>query len=88
MQEVTFEREVLERLIKIEDKLDGFSKAKQITYNNESKIALLENDMGDIENRLAQLEDSNKWLSRSLIAAIITGVVGFGFALIKVSVGI
>lgn len=88
MSEVTFEREVLERLIKIEDKLDGFSKAKQVTYENEGKIALLENDQRDMKERISDLEDSNKWLMRTLVAAIITGVVGVVFVLIKTGAGI
>lgn len=88
MSEVTFEREVLERLIKIEDKLDGFSKAKQVTYENEGRISLLENDQRDMKERISAMEDSNKWLMRTLVAAIITGVVGMGFVLIQMGVGI
>ena len=36
--EAEFEREVLDRLIKIEGKLDGYNNAKIKTYENEKEI--------------------------------------------------
>ena len=36
--EAEFEREVLDRLIKIEGKLDGYNNAKVKTYENEKEI--------------------------------------------------
>ena len=38
MSEVAFEREVLDRLTKIEVKLDSFDAAKKKTYDNENDI--------------------------------------------------
>ena len=38
MSETTFEREVLDRLTKIEAKLDSFDAAKKKTYDNENEI--------------------------------------------------
>ena len=42
MAETTFEREVLDRLTKIEVKLDSFDAAKKMTYKNENEIIQLQ----------------------------------------------
>ena len=88
MSETTFEREVLDRLTKIEAKLDSFDAAKKKTYDNENEIIRLTGDIDGMKERIGQLEDSNKWLARTLAAAIITAVVGVVFVLIRMSAGI
>ena len=86
--ETTFEREVLDRLTKIEAKLDSFDAAKKKTYDNENDIIRLNGDVEGLKERVNQLEDSNKWLARTLAAAIITAVVGVVFVLIRMGAGI
>lgn len=88
MSETTFEREVLNRLTKIEAKLDSFDAAKKKTYDNENEIIRLTGDIDGMKERIGQLEDSNKWLARTLAAAIITAVVGVVFVLIRMGAGI
>lgn len=83
-----FEREVLERLIKIEEKVDGFSKAKEKTCENERHIMILENDVAELKREVDDLRSSNKWLLRTVAAALITGLVGIAFALIKTGAGV
>lgn len=87
MSETTFEREVLDRLTKIEAKLDSFDAAKKKTYDNENDIIRLNGDVDGLKERISQLEDSNKWLARTLAAAIITAVVGVVFVLIRTGAG-
>lgn len=86
--EQNFEREVLDRLIKIEEKLDGFSKAKEKTYENERHVMILENDVLDLKKEVDSLKESNKWLLRTVAAALITGVIGIIFTLVKTGAGI
>ncbi|GFI31573.1 hypothetical protein IMSAGC013_02969 [Lachnospiraceae bacterium] len=88
MSEVAFEREVLDRLTKIEAKLDSFDAAKKKTYDNENDIIRLNGDVEGLKSRIGQLEDSNKWLARTLAAAIITSVVGVVFVIIRMGAGI
>ena len=88
MSETTFEREVLDRLTKIEAKLDSFDAAKKKTYDNENDIIRLNGDVDGLKERICQLEDSNKWLARTLAAAIITSIVGVVFVLIRTGAGI
>lgn len=88
MSETAFEREVLDRLTKIEAKLDSFDAAKKKTYDNENDIIRLNGDVDGLKGRVIQLEDSNKWLARTLAASIITAVVGVVVLLIRVGAGI
>lgn len=88
MSEVSFEKEVLERLTKIEVKLDSYSEAKAKTYENEKEIIQIKAVMKDTDERVSQLEDSNKWLVRTAGAAIITAVVGVVFVLIRMGAGL
>ena len=73
MSETTFEREVLDRLTKIEAKLDSFDAAKKKTYDNENDIIRLNDEVKNQGDRIVKLEDSNKWLARTVAAAIIIG---------------
>lgn len=88
MSETTFEREVLDRLTKIEAKLDSFDAAKKKTYDNENDIIRLNGDVDGLKERVSQLEESNKWLIRTLAAAIITAIVGVVVVLIRMGAGI
>lgn len=85
--EAEFEREVLDRLIKIEEKLDGYNNAKVKTYENEKAILRIQNDLEDVTTKVDNLEESNKWLFRTVVAAIITAAVGILFTLIRSDVG-
>ena len=74
--EKDFEREVLERLAKIETKLDDYTRTREkldtaYTQSNENKR--------DIE----ELQDKLKWITRTVVGAILTGVVSLIVAFIK-----
>lgn len=74
--EKDFEREVLERLTKIETKLDDYTRTREkvdtaYTQSNENKR--------DIE----ELQDKLKWITRTVVGAILTGVVSLIVAFIK-----
>ncbi len=86
--EPTFEREVLDRLIKIEQKLDSYQKAKEVTYENQRELIALQSDVKDLNEDVANLKDSNKWLFRTVAAAIITALIGIVFTLAKTGAGI
>lgn len=75
MPENSFEREVLDRLMKIEAKLDGFENAKAKTYENEKEIVVLKGITSQQQEQIDELRDRNKWLSRTVGAAIITIVI-------------
>lgn len=88
MAEQTFEREVLDRLKTIEVKLDGYKDVKETVYENQRKIMLLENDQNDTKNEIKAMQDENRWLKRTVVAAFITAGVGVLFVFLKAGMGI
>lgn len=86
--EQTFEREVLDRLKTIEIKMDSYGDVKAKTYENERRILLLENDLKDTQAEVKQQQADATWLKRTVIAAIITGVIGIGIAFLRLGIGV
>ena len=76
-----FEREVLERLTKIETKLDDYANIREKTEEAYTLSKENEKDISDINDKI-------KWLSRTITGAIITGVIGIIFIFIKLGLGV
>lgn len=94
-QEKNIMQEVLERLIKIETKLDSYSEAKRKTYENEKEIIMLKGDIeilqkdNSVQNtEIAELKEKNKWLFRTTAGAVITGLIGILVAMVNVGIGL
>ena len=79
--EKDFEREVLERLTKIETKLDDYGNMREKTEEAHSLSKQNEKDIEEIQEKI-------KWLSRTIVGALITGVIGIVVLLIKMGMGI
>lgn len=79
--EKEFEREVLERLTKIETKLDDYTNFRNKT--EEAYSLSKEND-----KEIEEIKEKMKWLSRTVIGAIIAGIIGIVFVLIQIGMGI
>lgn len=86
--EAEFEREVLDRLIKIEEKLDGYNNAKVKTYENEKEILRIKSDLEDVQKTVTDLTESNKWLFRTAVAAIIVAAIGILTTIVRIGVGL
>lgn len=86
--EAEFEREVLDRLIKIEGKLDGYNNAKNKTYENEKEILQIKSDLEDVQKTVTDLTESNKWLFRTVVAAIIVAAIGLLTTIVRTGVGL
>lgn len=86
--EAEFEREVLDRLIKIEEKLDGYNNAKIKTYENEKEILRIKSDLEDVQKTVADLTESNKWLFRTVVAAIIVAAIGLLTTIVRTGFGL
>jgi len=74
--EKDFEREVLERLTKIETKLDDYNGIKT---KAEDGYTLSKENEKDIE----ELKDKLKWITRTLVGAIISGIITLLIAYLK-----
>lgn len=79
--EQKFETEVLTRLAVIESKLDDY---KSIKDKSESAYNLSNNNKKEIE----EIQEKLKWLSRTITGALITGVIGIVFLIIRIGIGI
>lgn len=75
-----FEKEVITRLTKIETKLDDYSKNKEKTDDayNLSK---------ENEKQIADINEKIKWITRTVVGAIITGIIGIGIIIFKNGIG-
>lgn len=78
-----FEREVLDRLIKIEVKLDGLNDLDNLAHKNQQEIIKMRKDTDEQEKRILAIESSNTWLWRSVAGAAITGVVSLLVAMLQ-----
>jgi len=71
-----FEIEVISRLTKIETMLRDFEGV-------ESKASEAYNIAQENKKRLDKIEDNNKWLFRTTIGAVLTGLIGILLNFIK-----
>lgn len=76
-----FETEVLTRLARIETKLDDYDNIRQKA--EEARAKAYQN-----ERRINEIDDKQKWLERTTIGAIITGIISIIFIFIKLGLGI
>lgn len=74
--EKEFEREVLDRLTKIETKLDDYNNIKEKCEDAYVKSKANEKDINEIKDKI-------KWITRTITATLIAGAGGIIFALIQ-----
>ena len=75
-EEKKFEIEVLTRLTRIETMLDDFKGVE--SKSTEAYNLSLKN-----KERLDKIEDNNKWLFRTTVGAVLTGLIGIILNFIK-----
>ncbi len=75
MPDNNFEREVLDRLIKIEAKLESWDSSKKQIYDNQREIIRLNEQMEQQQRDINELRDRNKWLGRTTAGAAIGAVI-------------
>lgn len=84
MPDNSFEREVLDRLIKIEAKLESWDSSKKQIYDNQREIIHLQEQADQQQRDIDELRDRNKWLGRtaagSAIGAIISAIMAAAIA--------
>lgn len=76
-----FEREVLNRLIRLEAKIDlqDYKGLSEKVDQDHEEIIKDKEITKDHERRIEKLEDTNKWLWRLVIGALITGAMAILF---------
>ncbi len=76
-----FEVEVLTRLAVIESKIDDY---KNLKKRSEEAYNIAKNN----EEKINRIEDRNKWLWRTALGSLITGLIGILTLFIKLGLGI
>lgn len=72
MEQSKFEREVLDRLMRLETKID-MQDYKGIQEKVDNSLNIAKNN----EERIDKLEDTQKWIVRLVLGALILGILGF-----------
>lgn len=83
MNDPNFQREVLDRLIKLETLLqqqDYKGLREKVEFDHE-KLLRDEQISKEHEKRISKIEDNNKWLWRLVIGALITGAMAILFGI-------
>jgi len=88
MPDNSFEREVLDRLTKIEVKLDSYDKIKDQVYENQRVIIKLYEKIEQQQKDIDELRERNKWFARALAGAVITAGIGLIVAFLKIGMGV
>ena len=76
-----FEKEVLTRLTKIETKLDDYNNTK--LKSDEAYSISREN-----EKEIEEIKEKIKWITRTIVSAILTGLIGIVFIYLKLGLKI
>lgn len=77
----TFETEVLTRLAVIESKLDGYKELKTVAYSADTRSK-------ENKSEIEELKEKNKWLSRTIIGAVVGEIVAIIFLVVKIGLGV
>ncbi|GFI02309.1 hypothetical protein AALA79_11230 [Lachnospiraceae bacterium 64-25] len=75
MPDNSFEREVLDRLIKIEAKLESWDNSKKQIYDNQREIIHLHEQTEQQQRDIDELRDRNRWMGRTTAGAAISAAV-------------
>lgn len=78
-----YEIEVLTKLARIETILKNFEKTEENFKKVEEKVIEAHNLSKDNEKRLDKIEDNNKWLFRTTVGAVLTGIIAIVLNFIK-----
>ena len=89
MTDNSFEREVLDRLIKIEAKIESWDNSKKQIYENQREIIHLKEQNEQQQRDIDELRDRNRWMGRTTAGAVISAVVSavIAAALVVVQMG-
>lgn len=76
-----FETQVLTRLAVIESKLDDY---KSVREKTEESYNLSQENKQDI----VEINEKIKWITRTIVGAIVSGIIGIIFILIQIGIGV
>lgn len=63
--------EILERLVRLETKLDNYNGLREKIDSTSQKTEIQEEIIKQMDNRIIKIEDTQKWLWRTIAGALI-----------------
>ena len=82
--------QIIDKLARIEQKLEDFidtiNESTRLSRDNENRIIRLEVKIKEHDKDINNIKDNSKWLSRAVVGAVITALVGLVFGLLTLSV--
>lgn len=87
MEDKTY-TEIIERLAKIEVKIDDFKGLREGLDRHSVELTEIKGSLENQQKEIEEMRESNKWLRRAFIGALITATVGIVFCFIKIGLGV
>ena len=88
MEDLKTNNEIIERLAKIEVKIDDIKAIKNNVDKHAVEIAEIKTITQNQQKEIDKLNEGNTWLKRAVTSSIITAVVGVIFVFIKLGIGV
>lgn len=80
--------EIVQRLVAIETKLESIIKVKDDVEDLKKDVVRLQEQTAQQQKEIDAITDTNKWLSRAVIGAVITATIGIIVTVVKIGAGI
>lgn len=87
MEDKTF-AEIVERLAKIEVKIDDLKTVKEKVDKHDVALTEIKTINDNQQKEIDAIKENNKWISRAVVGAVITAIVGVIFCFIKLGLKI
>lgn len=83
MNENSITQEIIERLTRLETKLDNYNGLREKLDNNCKTSEVQEEKLKQIDSRVIKIEDGQKWLWRTIGGALIVSFLATYFMWVK-----
>lgn len=84
--------ELLERLVRIETKIDTFQDdiktVERVSSDNKNSIIAMKEKCDTLERDIKALQEKNMWSQRTVYGAIVTSIGAIVLSLIKIGLGV
>lgn len=81
-------RDIIEKLAKIEVKIDDIGKMKDTIENQGKDIVSIKSTQINQQKTIEEMKADSLWLKRAVIGAVITAVAGILVIIFKIGLGI
>ena len=80
--------EIIERLTKIEVKIDDIKRLKDDLNHHSVEITEIKSTLENQQKEIKEIKENNQWLKRAVVGALITATIGVIFCFVKLGLGV